>query len=70
MLQNPAAVDPTLDVVLKISSGVFWTLAYLLLLRRGYIDKSYGMPMVALCANISWEFIFGLFTHTARRNSM
>ncbi|MFT2009903.1 hypothetical protein ACMA1I_14600 [Pontibacter sp. 13R65] len=58
MLQNPLAVDPTVDVIFKICSGVFWTITYLLILRRGFIDKSYGMPMVALCANISWEFIF------------
>ncbi|WP_187262955.1 transmembrane-type terpene cyclase [Pontibacter beigongshangensis] len=58
MLQNPSEVDPTLDVFFKIGSGVFWTITYLLILRRGYLDKSYGMPMVALCANISWEFIF------------
>ncbi len=41
-----------------IGSGVFWTITYLLILRRGYKDKLYGMPMVALCANLSWEFTF------------
>ena len=58
MLQNPAEVDQTIDIIFKICSGVFWTITYLLILRRGFLDKSYGMPMVALCANISWEFIF------------
>ncbi|ALJ01563.1 hypothetical protein DC20_18020 [Rufibacter tibetensis] len=41
-----------------IGSGLFWTIAYILILRRGYKDKYYGMPMAALCANVSWEFIF------------
>lgn len=58
LLQNPAEVSAIVDVVFKVSSGVFWTVTYLLILRRGYLDKTYGMPVVALCANISWEFIF------------
>lgn len=39
-------------------SGLFWTITYILIIRRGYLDKTYGMPLVALGANISWEFIF------------
>ena len=41
-----------------IGSGAFWTLTYLLILRRSSLDQTYGMPLVALCANISWEFLF------------
>ena len=26
--------------------------------HKGFKDKTYGMPLIALCANISWEFIF------------
>ncbi|AKQ47560.1 hypothetical protein TH63_08185 [Rufibacter radiotolerans] len=58
MLQNPVHIDPTLGMILQISSGLFWTITYILILRRGYLDKLYGMPMVALCANVAWEFIF------------
>ena len=43
---------------LKIASGLFWSLVYLLIIGRSFRDKTYGMPVVALCANISWEFIF------------
>ncbi|MBN1430160.1 MAG: hypothetical protein JXB07_17455 [Anaerolineae bacterium] len=49
-------------MVLKIGSGIFWTLTYILIIRRGSVDKTYGMPIVALCANIAWEFIFA-FVH-------
>ena len=42
--------------------GVFWSATYLLIIRRGFKDKTYGMPMAALCANISWEAIFAFFT--------
>jgi hypothetical protein len=41
-----------------IASGAFWLITYLLILKRGYQDKACGMPMGALCLNISWEFIF------------
>ena len=47
---------------MQIASGVFWTLTYLLIINRGFSDKALGMPLTALCANISWEFIFS-FVH-------
>ncbi|MDF5734323.1 MULTISPECIES: transmembrane-type terpene cyclase [unclassified Nostoc] len=47
---------------LLLASGVFWSLTYVLLIKRGFQDKTCGMPLVALCANISWEFIFS-FVH-------
>jgi hypothetical protein len=55
---NAQTLDPFLADMLKIGSGLFWTLAYLFILRVGRKDKTYGMPLVALCANVSWEFIF------------
>lgn len=47
---------------LMIIGGVFWSLTYVLIIRRGIIDRTYGMPLAALCANISWEAIFS-FIH-------
>src|SRR3954447_24724948 len=41
-----------------VGGGAFWTLSYLLIIRRSSLDHTYGMPLVALCANISWEFLF------------
>jgi hypothetical protein len=43
---------------LAILSGVFWTITYLLILQRSINDEFVGMPMLALCMNIAWEFIF------------
>jgi hypothetical protein len=45
-----------------IAGGIFWSLAYLLIIRQGFKDKTYGMPLAAVCANISWESIFA-FLH-------
>lgn len=42
--------------------GAFWSVTYLLIIRRGFKDKTFGMPMAALCANISWEAIFAFVT--------
>ena len=41
-----------------LGSGLFWTATYVLIIRRSILDRTYGMPLAALCANISWEFIF------------
>ena len=41
-----------------VMGGIFWILTYVFIISKGYKDKTYGMPLFALCANISWEFIF------------
>ncbi|WP_018249578.1 transmembrane-type terpene cyclase [Orenia marismortui] len=48
----------TLLLILEIGTGLFWSLTYILIIFKGFQDKTYGMPMLALCANLSWEFIF------------
>ena len=44
--------------VILIVGGIFWILTYIFIISKGYKDKTYGMPLLALCANISWEFVF------------
>ncbi len=44
---------------LTLASGIFWTITYILLIYRGFKDKTCGMPLFVLGLNISWEFIFG-----------
>ena len=39
--------------------ALFWLPAYVLIIRRGFKDKSYGMPIVAMLGNWPWEWIFG-----------
>ena len=58
-------VTPEFRTAIEIGSGICWTLVYLLIIKRGFQDKTYGMPLWALAANISWEFIFSfiLLTH-------
>ncbi|MFL5355921.1 hypothetical protein [Archangium sp.] len=52
-------LPPIINVPLLVGIGLFWTIAYVLILRRGFKDKALAMPMLALSANISWEFLFG-----------
>ncbi len=44
--------------LLMLISGVLWTATYVLIIRQGLRDRTYGMPFAALCANLAWEFIF------------
>ncbi|AIF82645.1 hypothetical protein NTE_00564 [Candidatus Nitrososphaera evergladensis SR1] len=45
---------------LMVAGGVFWSITYVLIIRQGFKDKTFGMPLAALCANISWEAIFSM----------
>ena len=38
----------------------FWLLAYVLIVRRGFMEKTYAMPIVAMMGNWTWEWIYGL----------
>jgi hypothetical protein len=51
-------IDPNLDTGLKVVCGVCWTIAYLVMIRKGFAEKTYCMPAIAMFFNISWEFIF------------
>ncbi len=45
-------------LISQLGMGLFWLITYILVIKKGFQDKRYGMPMAAICANISWEFIF------------
>ena len=54
-----------MQTLILVAGGVFWILTYIFIISKGFKDKTYGMPLIALCANISWEFIFSfIFPHT------
>ena len=50
--------DPLIQAMIGVCA-LAWAVAYLLIIKRGFQDKSCGMPMIALCFNFSWELIFG-----------
>ncbi len=47
--------------VVPFACYVFWTLAYVLIIRHGFKERTYGMPVAALCANAAWEVLFSLY---------
>lgn len=47
-----------MSTALAVGAGLCWTLAYLLIIRVGLRERTYGMPIVAFAANISWEFVY------------
>lgn len=57
-LVPPQELHSTAFQAMSVASGGCWMVAYALIIRRGWLDRSYGMPLVAVCVNISWEFIF------------
>jgi hypothetical protein len=52
----------TLGLVVGGLSSLGWTIAYVLILRQGARDRTFGMPLAALGANLSWELIFLVVT--------
>ena len=58
-------MQPAMYNTLMIIGGLFWSITYILIIRRGFKDKTHGMPLAALCANISWEGIFSfIYPHS------
>lgn len=54
-------MDPALVNTLILTSGISWTIVYIELIRRGFQDKTYGMPLFVLALNIAWEFMFAFW---------
>lgn len=47
-----------------------WTVVYVLMIRRGIKDKSYGMPVIALCVDIGWETYYTFFAASPLANKV
>ena len=50
---------PLLDQILSIACFALWTVSYVLILRQARADGRVGMPLIPLCMNVCYEFIFG-----------
>jgi hypothetical protein len=55
-------VRPSLDpfTLADVASGLLWSVAYLLILRRGFLDRAPGTPLAALAPAITWEILYGI----------
>lgn len=43
--------------------GVAWIATYVMAVRRGYLEKVVAVPWLAVCTNVSWEFIYAFVFH-------
>jgi hypothetical protein len=59
-----------LDAVLGVLCALGWLATYILIIWRGYSEKTYGMPLVALGVNIAWEFVFAFVIRPANTSEM
>jgi hypothetical protein len=49
---------PTWLMILLMFGNVMWVAVYVLVIRLGFKEKTFGVPMTAICANVAWEFYF------------
>jgi hypothetical protein len=54
---NPAFNPLTWYNLVGAGGCVFWVLAYLFILKRCFADRTYGLPLVAICLNFGWELL-------------
>lgn len=55
---NNPAFDPLTWYNLVGAVGcAFWILAYVLILKKCFRDRTYGLPLVAICLNFGWEIL-------------
>lgn len=51
-------------VQLLFSVGnLLWLAVYIMIIRVGLRDRTYGMPLLALCGNLSWEANYAFIRH-------
>ena len=50
-----------IELLLKLLSGLAWSIVYIDAIRIGLRDKTYAMPFWALALNIAWEFLYATF---------
>ena len=43
-----------------VLADLLWMLAYIFTIRAGFRDHACGFPLLAVCLNVSWEFLYSL----------
>lgn len=49
---------PLFAIPLAIAA-IGWLTTYVVIIRRSLADQACGMPLIPLCINCAWEFVFG-----------
>jgi hypothetical protein len=56
------SVDPFR--VLDLTGCSLWAATYLLVIRRGSLDRASGVPLLAVASNVAWELIYTVARRT------
>src|SRR6201997_4391183 len=48
----------TFPEILALAGSIFWLIAYVLMIRKGFQDSTYGIPLLAIMLNFTWEIIY------------
>jgi hypothetical protein len=51
------ALEP-LGLATAAIGSILWMCAYILAIRRGFLEKTYAIPAAAIFGNFTWEFLF------------
>jgi len=51
---------PIWAAIANVLGDVLWIVAYVLIIRRSFTDRTYGMPMLCVALNFTWEFIYAV----------
>ncbi|WP_332990339.1 transmembrane-type terpene cyclase [Scytonema sp. PRP1] len=62
------STNMTVYLTSAIVSGVFWLLAYVGMIWRGFKDKLLGTPMLAISGNLAWELTFAFLYPTPSKS--
>jgi hypothetical protein len=54
---NPAFNILTWYNLVGAGGCVFWIAAYVLILKTCFRDRTYGLPLIAICLNFGWELL-------------
>lgn len=54
-LENPTALTAT-----SVSMCLCWLATYAGMVRKSFQDRSYSMPLMPLCCDIAFEFVFSV----------
>ncbi|HLQ40680.1 MAG TPA: hypothetical protein VK118_06930 [Tetragenococcus sp.] len=55
-----------MQLFLMLLSGVCWSIVYVELIRKGFKDKTYDMPVFVLGLNFAWETVYAVQGLTGR----
>jgi hypothetical protein len=55
---GPLVTGHGFEMLAAIIGSVLWVLAYILMIRKGFQDQTYGLPLLAITLNFTWEFIY------------